>query len=235
MERQGPGSREMTLKALSFVKNPNNSAKAADLGCGTGGQTMTLAEAFPGSIVGVDISSDFIKVFNVNTEEAGIATRVKGIVGSMDNLPFHKAEFDLIWSEGAIDNMGFEKGLTYWRIFLKENGYISVTCPSWFTDKHPAEVEKFWADAGSRLDSIEHNIGVMKASGYSFIAAFVLPEVCWVDNYFIPRTKAENVYFQKYPENRTIKEYIDCSRYELDLYTKYKQHYGYVFYIGRKT
>ena len=38
---------------------------------------------------------------------------VTGIVGSMENLPFRKEEFDLIWSEGAIDSIGFETGLTH--------------------------------------------------------------------------------------------------------------------------
>jgi hypothetical protein len=37
--------------------------------------------------------------------------RVKGIVGSMENLSFQKEEFDLIWSEGAIAGIGFEKGI----------------------------------------------------------------------------------------------------------------------------
>ena len=31
----------------------------------------------------------------------------------------------MIWSEGAIDNIGFEKGLSYWRGFLKKGGYVA--------------------------------------------------------------------------------------------------------------
>jgi ubiquinone/menaquinone biosynthesis C-methylase UbiE len=48
-------------------------------------------------------------------EMLGLQNRVKGIVGSMDNLPFQNGEFDLIWSEGAIANIGFEKGLNHWK------------------------------------------------------------------------------------------------------------------------
>ncbi|MGB3223469.1 MAG: hypothetical protein WBB23_11770, partial [Desulforhopalus sp.] len=40
LERQGPGSPEETLKALSFVGALTNESKIADIGCGTGGQTM---------------------------------------------------------------------------------------------------------------------------------------------------------------------------------------------------
>lgn len=47
-ERQGPGSPEATLKALSFIDNLTDESLIADLGCGTGGQTMTLARHAPG-------------------------------------------------------------------------------------------------------------------------------------------------------------------------------------------
>jgi len=56
MERQGPGSPEMTIKALSFLDNLNKNLQVADLGCGTGGQTMVLAQNITGNITGVDFS-----------------------------------------------------------------------------------------------------------------------------------------------------------------------------------
>lgn len=50
LERQGPGSPEMTLKALSFLDDLNKISRVADLGCGTGGQTMILAQNITGNI-----------------------------------------------------------------------------------------------------------------------------------------------------------------------------------------
>ena len=50
VERQGPGSPDVTLKALSFVDNLTDKSLIADLGCGTGGQTMTLARHTTGHI-----------------------------------------------------------------------------------------------------------------------------------------------------------------------------------------
>lgn len=235
LERQGPGSPEMTMKALSFLDSPDKILRVADLGCGSGGQTMTLAQSITGEIVGVDQLPDFIDVFNDKARELNLQDRVSGTVGSMEALSFQKEELDLIWSEGAIDNIGFEKGLTYWNGFLKKAGYVAVTCPSWLTDEHPAEVAKFWADAGSVLDTVEHNIGVMQKAGYQFVAAFALPEKCWTDNYFIPREKAEKALMEKYAGNRTVAAYLEDEKYEVELYSKYKQHYGYVFYIGRKV
>jgi ubiquinone/menaquinone biosynthesis C-methylase UbiE len=120
LERQGPGSPESTIRALSFLDNPAKISRVIDLGCGTGGQTMVLAQNITGNITGVDIFPDFINIFNNNAKKLNLQERVNGIVGSMENLSFQKEEFDLIWSEGAIDNIGFEKGLTYWNGFLKK-------------------------------------------------------------------------------------------------------------------
>ena len=63
-ERQGPGSPEVTLKALSFIDNLTNKSLIADLGCGTGGQTMILAQHVPGKITGIDFFPGFIERFN---------------------------------------------------------------------------------------------------------------------------------------------------------------------------
>jgi hypothetical protein len=44
----------------------------------------------------------------------------------MEDLHLEASSLDLIWSEGAIYNMGFEKGLQSWHQFLKTGGYIAV-------------------------------------------------------------------------------------------------------------
>ena len=234
LERQGPGSPEMIIKALSFLENPDKILCAADFGCGTGGQTMTLARHIPGSITGLDQCSDFINILNDNAKKFNLQEKVNGIVGSMESPPFLKEEFDLIWSEGAIDSIGFEEGITCWNSFLKKDAYLVVTCPSWLTEKRPAEIEKFWTDAGSKLDTIGDNILILQKSGYRFVASFVLPEKCWTDNYFVPREAAEKEFLEKHSENETVKAYIESSKYEVELYSKYSQYYGYVFYIGKK-
>jgi ubiquinone/menaquinone biosynthesis C-methylase UbiE len=233
LDRQGPGSPEMTIKALSFLDNLNENSRVVDLACGTGGQTMILAKNISGNIIGLDICPEFIDIFNDNVKRLNLQERVNGIVGSMENLSFQKEEFDLIWSEGAIDHIGFEKGLNYWNGFLKKNGYIAVTCVSWFTDKRPSEIENFYAGCG--LDTIGNNISIMQKSGYTLVAAFTLPEKCWTDNYFIPRGATEKPLLEKYTGNKTVEDFFQNGRYEVEMYLKYKLYYGFAFYIGKKV
>ena len=234
LERQGPGSLEETIRALSFIGNLSKKAKIADLGCGTGTQTMELAQNTEATITALDLYAGSIDKLNITAKKHSLQHRVKGIVGSMDNLPFQNGEFDLIWSEGAIANIGFEKGLKYWKYFLKTDGYVAVTYESWFTEERPAEIEKWWVDAVPEIATIAHNITILQNTGYIPVAAFILPESCWIDNYFIPQKVRQEEFLKKHTGNKTVEDMISFMRREADLYSKYKQYYGYVFYIGKK-
>jgi SAM-dependent methyltransferase len=159
---------------------------------------------------------------------------VKGIVGSMDNLPFGNDELDLIWCEGAIYNIGFERGLTEWRKFLKMGGYIAVSEASWFTEERPAEIQQFWHNAYPEIDTISNKVAQMQKAGYVPVATFVLPENCWTEHFYVPQVAAQEEFLKKHAGNKTVEEFIANERYEEEMYHKYKAYYGYVFYIGKK-
>ena len=233
-ERQGPGSPEITLKALSFIDGLTEKSKVADIGCGTGGQTMVLAQNTACEIIGIDLWADFINQFNQNAQNKNLQDRVKGVVGNMGNLPFQEEELDLIWSEGAIYNIGFERGLNEWRKFLKQGGYIAVTENTWFTEERPAEIQDFWQKAYPKIDTIPNKVAQMQKAGYLPIAAFVVPETCWTDYYYAQVPQMEKSFLKKYNGNKSAEELIRSERYEVDLYRKYKAFYGYMFYVGKK-
>ncbi|QQO07636.1 class I SAM-dependent methyltransferase [Breznakiella homolactica] len=234
MERQGPGCPEETVRALSFTGKLSKESKIADLGCGSGSQTMVLARHTEGTITALDLYPGSIDRLNTAAGKLGVRNRVKGIVGSMDDLPFGKEELDLIWSEGAIANIGFEKGLNYWKGFLKKGGYVAVTYESWFTNERPGEIEKWWTDAVPEINTIGHNILTMQNAGYIPVAAFTLPESCWIDNYFNLQKPRREEFLKEHPGNETAEALVAAMVQEEELYHKYKQYYGYVFYVGKK-
>lgn len=235
VERQGPGSPEITVKALNFIDNLTTQSRIADLGCGTGGQTMTLAQNAPGEVTGLDLFPDFINIFNRNARTIGLSDRVKGVVGSMtEALPFEKESLDLIWSEGAIYNIGFERGLNQWKQYLKKGGYIAVSEGTWFTAERPAEIEDFWMAHYTEIDTIPNKVAQMQNAGYVPVATFVLPENCWTEYYFAPCCKIQKAFLEKHAGSQTVEEFIAGQRREMELYHKYKKFYGYAFYIGKK-
>ncbi|MDR1756110.1 MAG: methyltransferase domain-containing protein [Culturomica sp.] len=232
LDRQGPGSPEMTRKALGFIEGLTPGSCIADLGCGTGGQTMTLAASTPGQITGLDLFPAFIDRFNEQARGQGVQERVQGIVGSMDALPFAEGSLDLIWCEGAIYNIGFERGLRYWRPFLKPGGYVAVTENTYFTEKRPVEIEVFWNAAYPEIDTIPNKVAVMQRAGYEFIAAFALPQTCWTENFYARLPAAQEAFLKKHAGNPVVETFIAGQREEQALFDP--THYGYVFYIAKK-
>lgn len=234
LERQGPGSPEITIKALSFIDNLNKESRIADIGCGTGGQTRVLAQHSQGTITGIDLFPNFIDLFNSNAKNLNLQDKLKGLVASMHNLPFRNEELDLIWSEGAIYNIGFERGLREWRAFLKPDGFIAISEASWFTEERPAEIEEFWMDAYPGIDTIPNKLAQMQKTGYIPIASFILPENCWTEQFYAPQAVAQEIFLKQHTSNAAAEGFIANQRHEMQLYNKYKAYYGYVFYIGKK-
>jgi ubiquinone/menaquinone biosynthesis C-methylase UbiE len=219
---------------LSFIEKLGDEATIADLGCGTGGQTMVLAQHTPGQIKGLDLFPAFIDLFNKNAQKYHLQKRVKGIVGSMAELPFHAEELDLIWSEGAIYNIGFERGLREWKAYLKPGGYLAVSEASWFTEERPQEIHDFWMDAYPGIDTIPNKMAQMQQAGYVPVASFILPENCWLEHFYKPQVGAQQTFLKNHAGNTAAEDFVANQRHEEKLYNKYKHFYGYVFYIGKK-
>ncbi len=234
IERQGPGSPATTLKALSFIDNLTDESNILDIGCGTGGQTLIIAQNAPGKIKGLDLFPTLIDIFNANVKKHNLQDRLEGIVGSMEELLFSEEEFDLIWSEGAIYNIGFERGMKEWNKFLKKGGYIAVTEASWFTEERPEEINSYWQAAYPEIDTISNKMDQLQKAGYVPVASFILSENCWIENYYVPQSKVQDDFLKKHAGNETAEGLISELRHEVEMYNKYKEFYGYVFYIGRK-
>ncbi len=234
LKRQGPGSPDTTRKAASFITGLNKNSRIADLGCGTGTQTLTLAEAVPGHITGLDLFPPFIEIMEQNIAEAGLQERITAVVGSMDDLPFNRGSLDLIWSEGAIYNIGFRRGINEWRDYLDIGGWLAVSEVSWFTDERPDEIADMWQQAYPEIDTIPAKVAQMQEAGYAPLAAFAIPDSDWKEHFYAPMRPVQEAFLAKYGDSEAARGFIENQRWEEDLYNRYCQYYGYVFYIGRK-
>lgn len=234
VKRQGPGSPEITLKALSFIPSLGENARIIDIGCGTGGQTMTLAKHTQGQVWGLDVFPKFIDLFNQQAKQLQLEKRVKGKLESMDALSFEQESLDLIWSEGAIYFMGFEQGLRAWHKFLKKGAYVAVSEATWFTQERPQEIQDFWDDAYPGIDTMQNKVEQMAKAGYKVIAAFNIPDECWTKHFYEPMQQVMMDYLEEHQGNAAAEGFIANQRHEEQLYYKYKAYYGYTFYIGQK-
>jgi len=234
-QRQGPGSEKETMKALNTIKlDKSREIKIADIGCGSGAQTITLAQNTNSHITAIDLFPEFLQRLEIKAKKAGLNDKIKTKVCSMEDLPFSDEEFDLIWSEGAIYIMGFENGIKEWKRFLKPNGYLAVTEISWITDSRPKELEAYWTKNYPWMNTIPNKLKQLENNGYQPVADFILPEYCWTENYYKPIKERIPEFSAKYQNDQTVLDFIASEYEEIKMYEKYKDYYSYAFYIAQK-
>lgn len=232
--RQGPGSEVSTLKAFSYLKDLPNHPKIADLGCGTGSSALTLAKHHDVRITAIDLFPQFIEKLKFRAQQIHVSEKIFPKTGDIASLTFEEESMDVIWAEGSIYNVGFKQGVKEWYRFIKPGGYIAVTDATWLTDNRPKEIEDFWIEAYPEIDTQHNKVKQMEGFGYKNITTFTLSEECWTKEYYIPQRKAQDIFLGKHPNNPTAQALIKNQRHEAELYQKYKEYYGYVFYIGQK-
>lgn len=231
--RQGPGSEEATKLAIKMARvDKEKSYKIADIGCGTGTQTITLAKELKGEIIAVDIFNEFLDKLKENKEKT-IAS-IKTLNASMDNLPFEKEVFDIIWSEGAVYNMGFKNGINYWNGFLKPGGILAVSELSWITNNRPKDLDDFWNGEYSEMDTTAGKIRILEEAGYKVLGHFILSDDCWIDNYYNPLLESHREFLDKYGYLEDAHKIAETDIQEMEFYKKYKDYYNYGFYIAQK-
>ncbi|HUA32538.1 MAG TPA: class I SAM-dependent methyltransferase [Candidatus Binataceae bacterium] len=233
LPRQGPGSTEATLRALAMVSGLPPRPRILDIGCGPGAQTVDLARATGGMIIALDLFPRFLAELQARARAAGVIDQITALHCSMLAMRFADEEFDLIWSEGAIYIMGFAAGLTACRRFLKRGGWLAVSELTWLTDNPPAGALDYWAKNYPALTTIHSNRRTAADAGYENIQSFVLPVTdFW--NYYEPGEARLHEVRARHPSDPQIAARLDEAQLEYDLFRKYSDAYGYVFYVMQR-
>jgi SAM-dependent methyltransferase len=150
----------------------------------------------------------------------------------MNHLDLPEQGFDLVWSEGALYQMGFANGLESMKRFLRAGGYLAVTEAVLLKDSElPPEVWDIWRDEYPVITTIENNMELIREAGYALVGHFTLPESDWLDGYYGPMEKRLDLLEPKYAGDRFAMDVIGDSRKEIDDYRKYSDWYGYEFFI----
>lgn len=233
-DRQGPGGAHESARALALCGlDQSATIQVADIGCGTGAATLSLASKLNAKVTAVDFLAPFIEKLEHRAAQAGLTECVDTLVASMDDLSFEPEQFDLIWSEGAIYNMGFTAGVEYWRRFLKPGGVLAVSEITWTTASRPAPLEGFWQQAYPEIATASEKFAVLEQAGYSPIGYFTLGEHCWLENYYQPLQAGKADFLRRHGSSEDALAVVNELDEEQGLYEKYKEFYSYGFYIAR--
>jgi SAM-dependent methyltransferase len=186
LPRQGPGNRASTARALRHCAGLPSSPAILDLGCGVGAQTLDLADLTPGTIVAVDNHAPSIKRLNGMLAERGLSQRVQALVGDMASLEQPPESFDLVWSEGALYNIGIEKALRICRGLLRPGGYLAFTDAVWRRADPPPELKASFDSEYPTMGRVADVLVMIENCGFEQISHFTLPGEAWWHDFYTP-------------------------------------------------
>jgi len=229
--RQGPGSNEFTCRAYHMCKGLPSIPEILDVGCGSGMQTLELARISGGRITALDNHQPLLDTVIMHAKAEGLDNKILTVNGSMFKLPFDKNTFDLIWSEGAIYIMGFEKGLREWKPLLKKEGYIVVSEITFIRPDIPKELQEYWETEYPSIQYIKDNQEIIRQAGYWDIGNIILPESAWLNDFYSPLKKRLDLFKSRYAWDIEAMKILDTCQQEIDIFNKYSSYYSYVFYV----
>ena len=233
LPRQGPGAAASTRRALALVPSVGPQTRVLDAGCGTGAQTLVLAENSPAHIVAIDNHPPFVDALNREARSLGIADRLEARVADMRSLDFPSGTFDLIWCEGAIYNVGVEVGLRDWRRLLRPNGHVALTEACWRKARPPAECVAFWNEEYPAIRETTALLEAVEACGYDVVGHFPLPPSAWWDDYYRPLQDNVTAFRERHRDEPDAQEMADGVQREIDVWHAHGEFYGYEFVVLR--
>jgi len=231
LPREGPGDNESTKKAYQMLRNPPEHPRILDVGCGPGMQTIALAKLSRGRITALDNHQPFLDDLKRKAAEEGVSGRIQVVSGDMFALNYADKSFDVIWAEGSIYIIGFERGLREWKRLLTDGGYLVASELSWLKPDAPEEVRKFFHEVYPAIKTVDENLAVARKTDYRIVGWFAIPASSWRDNYYTLIEAKLPALKSKYQGDTEALSILACEELEIEMNRKYSEYYGYVFYI----
>ena len=234
LPRCGPGSNTSTRKAFSLLPPLPPNPKVLDIGCGPGMQTLELARLAGGTVTGVDNHAPYLEELRRRADLAGLSGKIETVRADMTALPFPEESFDLVWSEGALYIMGFEKALSEMRRFLKPGGCLAASELVWLTASPSPGARDFIETEYPAARDIAANCALFEKAGYEILGRFTLPEEDWWTHYYDPVSVRLDRFEREHAGVEEAQALFAAVRREIAVFRSDPESYGYAFFVARK-
>jgi ubiquinone/menaquinone biosynthesis C-methylase UbiE len=201
-----------TREAFQLLPNSDR-PRILDVGCGSGVPTLELARLSGGEVVGLDVDQSLLDELNGKIDGKGLSNRVTTRKCSMFEMDFPDESFDIIWAEGSISVIGFERGLKEWRRLLKPDGFLVVH----------AETRQI---LGKLMKIPSH--------GYRLLNQLSLPEDAHWTEYYKPLEIRIEELRTKYGNSPGALKILEKHQNEIDMVKRNPREFSSAFYIMQK-
>jgi SAM-dependent methyltransferase len=233
LSKGSPARLKYTRKAFRTLPDLEH-PRILDAGCGPGGPTLELARLSGGQVIGLDVDPSALDMLARRAEKEGLSHRVQVVRGSMAEMNFADESFDLIWAEGSMHVLGFERALEEWRRFIRPGGCLVVHEMAWLRPDPPSEIRSCWQMAYPGIRTASEYVEKVPEHGYDLIGHFVLPEDFWWGEYYVPMMARIAELRRKYRDDQAAQRALDREERAADFYRKHTKWYGSAFLIMQK-
>lgn len=233
MSQLGPGGEAYTLGVLRGLPERRYET-IVDAGSGTGRQTIALARELGMVVHAVDSHAPFLEELRRRASEAGVARLVETHHMDMADIPRAFHDIDLLWSEGAAYNMGFENALRTWAPAVSAGGFIVASELTLLNGNPPPRAAEFLARVYPAIQTAGENIAAGEGAGLSSAGTYTLPREAWTRGYYDALgPRAEKL--AAHPD-ASVREMAAGMLEEIEVFESSGGSYGYVFYVfGRAS
>lgn len=204
-----------------------------DIGCGPGVQTVDLLKISGGRVLALDFLPLMLERTRANAARANVAQRLEVLEQDMNEMAFSPKSFDVIWSEGALYNLGFERGLSKIKSFVRPGGYVAVSEVVWLKSNPPAPLVEFWRQY-PEIASVTSKLEVIGRLGYKSVGHFILPDSAWTAEYYDPMERLISEKAEKWADIPAAWEVIKEARDEIEIFRNYSSYFGYAFFVVQR-
>jgi len=142
--------------------------------------------------------------------------------------------FDLIWSEGALYNIGINSALQICYELLRPGGYVAFTDAVWLKENPPPEVKEGFDLEYPTMGWARDILAVLVERGFELSGHFTLPDEAWWDDFYTPMQEHIVALRGKYANDREALAILEQLAQEPEMHRRHSEFYAYEFFVARR-
>ena len=222
LPREGPGDSHSLGWALRLAGVRADSA-ICDAGCGPGADIPALLALVPrGRVHAVDLHAPFVQ--QVRTRFA-MEPRLTAEVGDMAAL---RGRFDVIWSAGAVYQIGIGPAMAAFRAALAPGGRAAFSHLCWLGAERPEAAAAFWAEEYPPMTDLAGVRTEIAAAGARVMGTMTLGPAAW-EAYLRPLEARLDVL--EPVATGALAEAVASHRREIAVWRAHGDSFGYVLFV----
>lgn len=230
LPKLGPGDDALTAAVLGRMPHASWT-RIVDAGCGSGRQTLVLADVLRRPIDCVDLYRPFLDELEAKAADAGLSEYVSPKELDMGEIPGAFAPIDLLWCESAAYGIGFERAVSLWRPAMRAGGHLAISDLTWLSDAPSERARGFFSKAYPAMRDIDAATVCLERHGWEVLETHTLPRAAWFEGlYDVLEPRATALATDEDPDLRALATGL---LEEIDVFRGCPDEYGYVLHVCR--